>query len=126
MQLLLILLFLTVFGLNTLGATAACRADTGVAVTLIPTTDSTAADAAFELACAGYKECGDSLNPYGPVADWNVGAVTSFQNFASKCTGSSLSPLSTFNPDLSKWETTSVTDTSSMFKNAAALLPSQA
>ena len=51
-------------------------------------------------------------NPYGPISDWDVSLVTSFERvFQSK---------SNFNQDLSKWNTGAVTNMDKMFQNSPA------
>jgi len=54
---------------------------------------------------------------YGPIADWDVSAITDMSNL--------FSGLTNFNADISGWDTSSVTDMSSMFyvRSARALGP---
>jgi hypothetical protein len=107
MKLLLVLpFFLTVLGLLPLGvkASTTCLTSAGSQATAsISTTSSSDADAAFKLACAGYLDCGDTSNPYGPIKDWTVGKVTDMSGFTAKCTQQESSKLAAFNPSIENW-----------------------
>ena len=101
MWLLFLILILLVASSPKYGVQAVCLTTAGDTPTsFISKTDSTQADAAFVLACAEYKLCGDLKNSYGPVAKWDVDKVTIFDDFASRCVGTATSPSppASFNP----------------------------
>ena len=111
-------LFLALLGLSLRGVQAAvtCLPTAGGPANLfISTTDSIAATADFIAACAALKACTDATNPYGPIADWNVGMVTDMSSFASKSAPSA--SLQTFNPNLSNWKISKVTSMAYMFQS---------
>lgn len=108
MKLFLVLPFflLTVLGLLTVevkASTTTCLTTAGPATASISTTSSSDANVQFQLACTGYYDCGDVLNPYGPIKDWTVGMVTDMSSFTEKCTKTDSTKRAAFNPNIENW-----------------------
>ena len=78
-------------------------------------------------ACPLFEASDDGTGkPYGPVSAWDISKVTSLSGiFASFSSGSyGDAPMNNFNQDLTKWDTSSVTNMQSMFavcKDAVSL-----
>ena len=53
-----------------------------------------------------------AVEEYGPIADWNVSAITDMRELFSNCWN--------FNADISNWDTSLVTSMKYMFKDATA------